>query len=138
MNVNVANDQRTSRGQARRLFYARTSCPLIALRWMDLSGMSMDDIKKSRKGHSPIIFFSYDWVLQLVQRVSCYKSLRPAASRRTHATRRYKNRSHGHVITSRVVQSCKSPFGAFWGVQNSFASFHFWRSPCRAFVMSLG
>jgi hypothetical protein len=47
VDVNVANDQRTStsRGQAQRLFYARTSCL-----WMDLSGMSMDGIEKSRKG----------------------------------------------------------------------------------------
>jgi hypothetical protein len=56
VNVNVDNDQRTSRGQARRLFYARKSCLLIALRWMDLSGMLMDGIKKSRKGIYPLCF----------------------------------------------------------------------------------
>ena len=56
VSVNVANDQRTSRGQARQLFDARTSCLLIALRWMDLSGMSVDGIKKSRKGLYPLCF----------------------------------------------------------------------------------
>jgi hypothetical protein len=56
VNVNVANDQRTFRVQARRLFYARTTCLLIALRWMDLNGMSINGTNKSKEGNYPLCF----------------------------------------------------------------------------------
>lgn len=57
------NDQRTSRGQARQLFCARTACLLIALRSMDLRGTSMEDIQKNKNDFLPIMFLSHDWGL---------------------------------------------------------------------------